>query len=91
VYHLDPERVLTLPEWALTTLVEHLPRFQAEEQQRAVTAALVPWMRPHSQRQFLHRLEMLTRIPVVQTPMEVLEHNPEKAREWFEQMGVIVQ
>ena len=75
----------------MDTLVEHLARFQAEEQQRAVTAALVPWMRPHSQRQFLRRLETLTRVPVVQTPMEVLEHNPDKAREWFEQQGAIVQ
>jgi len=59
--------------------------------QQWIVAISVPHMREGDRRTVLRRLDRLLAMPVVRVIPEMLEHNPEKARAWFENMGATVQ
>lgn len=82
-----------MPICHLQPLIEHMPGIEASELQAWLPVMTFTWMEKHSQRKFTRQLNARTRAlhpPVEQEPMEVIEHNPEKAAEWFRQQGMHV-
>jgi hypothetical protein len=94
VFHLDPERVLEIPKYLLRPLLEHLTALQAEEQQMQITASLTPHLRAEDRRSLMRALEK-SAAPLHPTPpreaVEFIEYNPQKAKDYFESIGVKVQ
>lgn len=82
--------MLETPLWLLDALIEHLERLQAEEQRRAATMALLPYVKQSERARVLRRLEKATRRTVEKEPVPVLENNPDKARAYFAALGAKV-
>lgn len=76
-----------LPEWVLAPLLTHLPRLEAEETERLALAAMIPHMTPYDRQYTLGRLQRLSRFEPRAPAIEIIEHNPDKAREWFRQFA----
>lgn len=90
-YGLDPERVPEIPTYLLRPLLLYLPALQAEEQHRAITAALTPYVDVHDRRDLINALERST-APLRPTPPQqvgFIEYNPEKAKAYFDSIGAI--
>ena len=75
----------------LELLLGNVSRFEAEDQERMIQAALAPWMKPGDLRVLLSQLARYTHSIEPHEPMQIIEYSPEKAREWFETQGAIVQ
>jgi hypothetical protein len=91
-YEIDPERVLQLPRYLLRHLTLNLPALEAAEQHKSITAGLAPYIPDHARRNLLYALEKKSaRLQPVLPPVEVIEYNPQKAKEYFESIGVKVQ
>lgn len=79
-----------MPLYQLRPLVENLPAIEAVEQQGRANAATVPYLEQDVRRQYMRALEQAARpLRPKEEPMrfEHIEHDPDKAAEWFEQMG----
>jgi hypothetical protein len=65
---------------------------RAEEMEWDLTVAMMPFADRRTARGLSRRLAALSRIglPQEETPIEVLEHDPEKAAAWFQEMGAEV-
>lgn len=79
-----------MPLWLLSILIEQMPTLQAEEMEAAMTAAMTPHLRPGDRSRLMRRLSAIARPKLEAKPIEVLEHDPEKARAWFEGRGIEV-
>jgi hypothetical protein len=78
--------------WIVDVLWTELPRIEANEMLRLVTAAQVPYMDQDDRRQLIRYLGRLAgREEPTPEPIEVIEHNPEKAAEWFREQGVYIE
>ena len=82
--------MLTTPQWVLGLLLDEMPRLQAEELEQAIVAAIAPYMRRADRQRLLSRLSAITHPRPKPKPMQIIEHDPEKARAWFENMGAQV-
>ncbi len=88
-YHLDPERILTLPVYLLDILVEYLPALDAYAQQNDMVVALAPHMEVDDRKRILDRLE--DQASVLQpepAPIEVETYDPDAARAYFAARGI---
>jgi len=84
--------VLTLPEWITDILLRQMTVLEAEDMEKAIMAASAPYMEEHDRRRLLRRLQSLSRPPAErQPPVQVIEEDPDKAREWFERIGARVE
>lgn len=83
-----------MPRYLLRHLTTHLPALQAEEQRALITAGLSPWMEDWARRNLLHSLEQRTASLRPAQPaheVEFIEYDPEKAKAYFESLGIRVQ
>ena len=91
-YRIDPERVLTLPIYLLEILIQHLPALDAENLYNQIVSSSSPNMEPDDRQVLLDSLdetmEPLKPIQIAPPTMPIIEHNPDKAREYFEMMGI---
>lgn len=73
-------------------LLEELPSIEALESQDRIVAALSPGMEDEAREDLLDRLsELIDAMRETAKPETVvIEHNPDKAREWFAERGVRV-
>ena len=60
---------------------------QAERLEYMAIAAMLPYMKASDRRQFMGRLERMIRIAPVRSRIEIIEHDPVKAAEWFRARG----
>jgi hypothetical protein len=68
-----------------------MPGLQAEELEQAIVAAISPHMRRSDRQRLLARLDKVAHPSRPKPkPVEIVEHDPEKARAWFESMGAQV-
>lgn len=83
---------MTLPTYLLEVLVTHMGALEAMEERTAISAAAAPHTKPMSYRSHLRALDRRIRQMEVYVPAPPLAasgvHDPEKAREWFQAMGV---
>ncbi len=90
---LDPERIPNMPGWVLAPLIEHLPRLEARALHREIVANLAPYLRATDRRRLMRRLEYKAELRgtgATREPMVPVEHDPEKAKAWFEARGIKV-
>jgi hypothetical protein len=74
-------------------LAQYWSALEAEEEQRAVTAAAAPHARPGDYRRLVSDLASLASVlrpPRVVQSMEMIAYDPERAAAWFEAQGVRV-
>ncbi len=76
-----------MPQWQLDLLLESLPALQAERLIDLMTAAMTPYMERDDRWRMIRNLQRIARIDDEPEPIEVIEHNPEKAAEWLRQQG----
>lgn len=67
-----------------------MPALEAEELERQAVAATVPWLKPADRRRFFDRLAGVSRPRPARPPVQVLEHDPVKAAEYWRALGVDV-
>lgn len=91
-YHIDPERVWLMPVELLTALIREMPRLKAEENLLGATISAMPWMPEHQRRSLLSRWSRLARRPEpdAEDGPEIIEADPQRAREWFTSIGARV-
>ena len=87
---------LDCPTWLTQLLAEQLPALEAQENMRAATIAMFPHMKPEQRKELFRawrrqarRLEP-ERPSVEELKARIKEHSPEKARAWFEALGIRV-
>lgn len=95
-YGIDPLRVLELPTYLVGILLRQMPRLDREEAALAkadlIEAASYPHMKESDQRRRWRALERSLRAGRPRhPPVEVVEHDPQKAAEWFRSIGAKVQ
>lgn len=97
-YALDPERIMTMPAFLLAGLIRQMPAIQAGQQLASIQAATLPHVGEKGRTQVQRVIRNLERQamrgldqPTVRPKVEVIEHNPEKAREWALERGIKVQ
>ena len=83
-------RALEAPQWLLALLLDAIPRLQAEELETAILSSLAPHMRRSDRQRLLARLAEAAHPRPKPKPMQIIEHDPEKARAWFEARGIEV-
>lgn len=71
-------------------LYQELPALEARESYFMSVAASIPHTKKEARASFLRRLVDMFEIDLPRKHPEVLEHDPEKAREWFESIGARV-
>jgi len=64
-----------------------MPALQAERLIDLMTAAMTPYMERDDRRRMIRNLQRIARIDDEPEPIEVIEHNPEKAAEWLRAQG----
>ena len=85
-----------MPIWELDILLGSLSALEAEKQQHLCDAVSLPHIGKKERDTYLRRLDNLTSAltppppPSPPAPQEPLEHNPEKAAEWFKAKGIKV-
>jgi hypothetical protein len=88
---LKPQEVFEAPQWQLAILIRHLPALEAAETQRLILAATFAHLPKEERRRVSRRLEAQTSgLYPEPAPVEVIEHDPVKAAEWFRALGVEV-
>lgn len=94
-YGGTPATYLALPIYQLRVLVDNQPGLEAEEQQSLILATSAPHMKPEARRRYSKMLDALAgrrrRRPPEAEAVDVIEHNPQAAAEWFAAQGVRVQ
>lgn len=91
-YHLDPERILSLPEWLVHVLMRHLPALRAREMLDATLVESLPHMEAAERRRRLRELERMSRMDIGEDiEATIIEHDPKRAAEWFRKRGMKVQ
>lgn len=97
-YAIDPERIITMPTYLVMGLIRQMPAIQAEQQLAAIQAATLPHVGEKGQHQARRAIRQLERLamrglvpPNKREPVEVIEVNPEKAREWAEARGIKIE
>ena len=96
-YGIDPQVVLSTPQYLLAVLCDYLPPLEAYEQQAAVQASVAPHLRQSDYGEYLWDLRD-TAAPLYPPPeppeREAYEHpaepNPAAAAEWFRAIGARV-
>jgi hypothetical protein len=94
-YGIDPARLLELPTGLVNVLFRQMPTLQQQEwsMQRIAAAegASYPYLKRDQQSRAWGRIRrgLEARRPKP-PPVRVIEYDPEKAREWFEQQGLRV-
>jgi hypothetical protein len=94
-YGIDPMRLLELPGRVVFVLFRQIPALQRWEWSllRAATAegASLPHLKRDQQIRAWNRIERgLKSGRPKPPPVRVIEHDPDRAREWFEQQGIRV-
>jgi hypothetical protein len=95
-YHIDPQNVLTTPQFLLAVLCDYLPPLEAYEQRAAITSATAPHLKSHAYRDLLWDLNALAaplsppEPPERETYEHAAEPDPVAAAEWFRAMGANV-
>lgn len=78
--------------YLLEILIQHLPAIDAENMYNHIVASSSPNMEPDVREELLDSLdetmEPLKPIQIAPSTMSIIEHNPDKAREYFEMMGI---
>jgi hypothetical protein len=91
-YRIDPERVLHIPLYLLEILIQHLPALDAEHLYNQIVSASSPNMEQDDRKELLESLEEtmepLRPVQVALPTVQIIEQNPDKAREYFEMMGI---
>jgi hypothetical protein len=95
-YGIDPLRVLQLPTYLVDILLRQMPRLDNEEAALAkvdlIEAASFPHMERSGQRRVLRAIDRSLRAGRPRRPpVEVVEHDPQKAAEWFRAIGAKVE
>jgi hypothetical protein len=88
-YHLDPERLASMPEWLFQPLEDHLWAVRAEEMSQALAVALSPYSRDVLSA-VQGEIERQHAAYLPEETIEIIEHDPAKAAEWFESIGAQV-
>ena len=84
------------PSWLLKLLAEQMPGLEAQANMRAATIAMFPHMKPEQRKELFRGWRRQARRleperPSVETlAANIKEHDPEKARSWFEALGIQV-
>ena len=86
---MNPLWPLQTPIWYLRVLLDSIAVLEADELQTAISASSYPYLKDPARRKLQRRLRRLTKPtrPARGQRFEVIEHNPEKAAEWFAAMG----
>lgn len=80
-----------MPLWQLTILIEEQPALAAVELIDAITAARAPWLKRDDWEYLIETLRDMAGIEKpIRQPIEVVEHDPTKAADYFRSMGMIV-
>lgn len=89
---MNPLWPLQTPIWYLRVLLQAIDVLEAEEMQAAISASAYPYLKEPDRRRMQRRLRRLTKPsrPPHGQRFEVVEHNPQKAAEWFAAMGMRV-
>lgn len=77
----------------MAELARWLAPLEAEEQQRAITSELAPWLKESDRSRLRARLHERAGRMVVETPPELpefIEFDPEQAAAWFAERGAYV-
>lgn len=95
-YGIDPMRLFELPGRVVSILFRRMIYRQQQElslqRMVAVEGASAPYMtRQQRSRTWRDIKRALNAGRPKPPPVQVIEHNPEKARKWFEQQGIKVQ
>ena len=84
--------MLTLPIYLLEILIQHLPALDAEILYNRIISAISPNMEDEDRRVLLESLdqtmEPLRPIYVAPPQVPIIEKNAEKAREYFQMLGI---
>jgi hypothetical protein len=79
-----------MPIYLLEPLIQYLPALQASERLAATTVTTAPHLKQQDYRRFIRALQReawrMMPTPEPQT-YAVVEHNPEKAAQWFAERG----
>ncbi len=91
-YHVDPERVLQLPQYLVRILITNDIPLDAVEQQDRMLAAATPYLDDGERQRLVRQLAALARklAPVAQAPAPavlIVEEDPAKAAAWFAEHG----
>ncbi len=76
-----------MPQWQLGLLLDSLPALQAERLIDLMTASMAPYMERDDRRHLIRNLQRIAHIDDEPEPIEMIEHNPEKAAEWLAAQG----
>lgn len=93
-YGLDPERLLTYPYWLVSALYRQMAGVRADEMLSAIVVAMAPNLEPRDRQQVINRLERLLPEPEAKPAAKSkrrVKRDPVKAREYFEQIGALVE
>lgn len=83
--------MVNLPTYLVGHLARHLPALEAAEQQTAITTALMPVVDRTSRNDVMRSLDRRTEsLRPAKEPLhiEVIEHDPAKAKAYFESLGI---
>jgi hypothetical protein len=95
-YGIDPLRVLELPTYLVDILLRQMPHLDREEAALAkadlIEAASYPYMERAGQQRVMRALRRALGADRPPRPsVEVVEHDPQKAAEWFRAIGAKVE
>ena len=77
----------SLPEWLFDPLEEHIHTLRVEETQRAMAVMLAPHSKDMQRILRAEAEEVYSRLAGPAHEQGMVEHDPEKAAEWFESIG----
>lgn len=93
-YGLDPERLLTYPFWMVAALYRQMAGVRASEMLSAIVVAMSPNLEPRDRQSVINRLERELpkpdEAPAAKAKRRV-KRDPARAREYFTQIGAIVE
>jgi len=93
IYGIDPERIEKMPQRVLGWLIRQMGAIEAEQTLRMALAVQTPHMKRYERERLIRQLQraMGAQKPVKPEPPEIVEHDPEKAAEWFRAQGILVE
>jgi len=84
---MNPLWPLQTPIWYLRVLLQAMTVLEAEELQTAINASAYPYLKDGARKRLDRRLRRLTKPTRPARQVEFIEHNPQKAQEWFTSLG----